>query len=191
VVGGGFRTGPLPREMRGWLGRIAVPALLSLLTVLAACSAGGHSVGRTSPTHPSVAPATTGVASTTTTETVLDPTATLGQPVGIFFAGMGFGQIRPSVVFNGGDPTGYVGDVAWKSWGASTAVGTGMSDWVGPHQAVAQGTQEPVIVVAFHLGVCDGKTMYQAVEWFFPQHGQRFNPNQYENICTGTYVPSS
>jgi hypothetical protein len=33
--------------------------------------------------------------------------------------------------------------------------------------------------------------MYRAVEWFFPSHGQRFNPRRYENICTGTYVPAA
>jgi hypothetical protein len=44
-------------------------------------------------------------------------------------------------------------------------------------------------VVAFDLGTCDGKLMYQAVEWFFPQHGQSFRPGQYENVCTGHYVP--
>ena len=32
--------------------------------------------------------------------------------------------------------------------------------------------------------------MYQAIEWYFPQHGMAFNPRQYENICSGTYVPS-
>jgi len=43
-------------------------------------------------------------------------------------------------------------------------------------------------VVAFDLGTCDGKLMYQAIEWYFPQHGQSFNPNTYQDICTGSYV---
>jgi hypothetical protein len=42
--------------------------------------------------------------------------------------------------------------------------------------------------VAFDLGNCDGKLMYRAVEWYFPQHGEHFNPRQYEDICTGSYV---
>jgi hypothetical protein len=33
--------------------------------------------------------------------------------------------------------------------------------------------------------------MYQAVEWYFPQHGQTFHAGQYEDICTGGYVPAS
>ena len=45
-------------------------------------------------------------------------------------------------------------------------------------------------MVAFHLGTCDGKLMYEAVEWYFPGRAV-FNPAQYENICTGSYVPSS
>jgi photosystem II stability/assembly factor-like uncharacterized protein len=114
---------------------------------------------------------------------------TLGRRTGAFVNGEGFGQVEPTVVFNGGDPTGYVGGITWQSWGGARAVGTGTSDYVGPQQTVAQGTQEPVTVVAFDLGTCDGSLMYQAVEWYFPQHGQTFDPDQYENICTGTDYP--
>ena len=78
----------------------------------------------------------------------------------------------------------------WKSWGGPKAVGTGVSEWVGPGQSVATGTPEPVRVVAFHLGTCRGQFMYQAVEWYFPQHGQAFTPGRYEDVCTGTYVPA-
>ena len=45
-------------------------------------------------------------------------------------------------------------------------------------------------MVAFHLGTCGGQLMYQAVEWYFPQHAQAFTPGRYENICTGSYVPA-
>ena len=47
---------------------------------------------------------------------------------------------------------------------------------------------QSVTIVAFDLGTCGGTLMYQAVEWFFPQHGQAFQANHYENVCTGTYV---
>jgi hypothetical protein len=117
---------------------------------------------------------------------------TLGRLAGDFAqAGKGFGQVQPSEIFNGGDPTGLVTHVVWKSWGGPDAVGTGINDYVGPNQNVSAGTEEPATVVAFNLGTCNGKLMYQAIEWYFPQHGQVFNANQYENICTGTYVPSS
>jgi hypothetical protein len=78
--------------------------------------------------------------------------------------------------------------ITWSSWGSSTAAGTGTSDWVGPNQSVATGTQETVTIVAFDLGTCGGKLMYRAVEWYFPQHGQKFDPSQYEDICHGSYV---
>jgi hypothetical protein len=117
---------------------------------------------------------------------------TLGWPAGDFAqAGKGFGQVKPSEIFNGGDPTGLVTHIVWKSWGGPEAVGTGINDYVGPNQNVSAGTEEPATVVAFNLGTCHGKLMYQAVEWYFPQHGQVFSPGHYENICIGTYVPSS
>jgi hypothetical protein len=117
--------------------------------------------------------------------------ATLGQPAGDFAHGTGFGAVKPSEIFNGGDPTGLVTHVTWSSWGGAQAKATGTAEWVGPNQSVAQGTEQSATVVAFNLGTCDGKLMYQAVEWYFPEHGQAFNPGQYENICTGSYVPGS
>ena len=78
--------------------------------------------------------------------------------------------------------------VAWSSWGDSTATRSGTSDYIGPNQSVATRTQEPVTIVAFDLGTCEGKLMYQAAEWYFPQHGQSLDPTRYEDICTGTYV---
>ena len=113
---------------------------------------------------------------------------TLGQLAGTFFDGEGFGQVRPTTVFNGGDPTGNVTDVAWSSWGGPTAMGSGMNDWVGPNQSVADGTEEPVTIEAFDRETCEGKPMYGAVEWYFPQHGEHFDPRNYEDICTGQYV---
>jgi len=114
---------------------------------------------------------------------------TLGRPAGLFAHGAGFGQVRPPKIFNGGDPTGLVSHITWTSWGGARASGTGMSDYVGPGQSVATGSQERVTVVAFDRGTCHGRPAYRAVEWYFPSHGQRFNPHRYENICTGTYVP--
>jgi hypothetical protein len=113
---------------------------------------------------------------------------TLGRPAGVFAHGAGFGQVRPKKIFNGGDPTGIVSDITWSSWGGSRAMGTGTSDYVGPSQSVATGKEEHATVVAFKLGTCHGQLMYQAVEWYFPQHGQKFNPHRYENICAGGYV---
>jgi hypothetical protein len=115
---------------------------------------------------------------------------TLGRLAGVFApGGQGFGQVKPAKIFNGGDPTGLVTGLTWSSWGGPQATGTGVSDYVGAGQSVATGTQKPVTVVAFKLGTCHGTQMYKAVEWYFPGEGQTFNPHQYENICTGSYVP--
>jgi hypothetical protein len=114
----------------------------------------------------------------------------LGRLAGAFAQGQGFGQVRPTKIFNGGDPTGLVTEVTWSSWGGAQAVGSGMSDYVGAGQSVATGKQKPVTVVAFKLGNCHGTLMYKAVEWYFPKEGQAFNPGQYENVCAGSYVPT-
>jgi hypothetical protein len=113
---------------------------------------------------------------------------TLGQPAGIFArGGQGFGQVQPTVIFNGGDPTGRVTDIRWTSWGASKATGAG-TGWYPGANGVAEGHYEPATVVAFDLGRCGGKLMYRAVEWYFPSNGDHFNPRQYEDICKGDYV---
>lgn len=116
---------------------------------------------------------------------------TLGRPAGVFARGAGFGLVRPARIFNGGDPTGLVTGIAWASWGGASATGTGTSEYVGSGQSVATGREETATVVAFDLGPCDGRLMYRAVEWYFPQHGQAFRVGQYEDICTGSYVPAS
>jgi len=114
---------------------------------------------------------------------------TLGLLTGTFANGSGFGQVEPREVFNGGDPTGLVISITWHNWGRSQAVGTGRSLYVAPGQPVARGTIEPVRIVAFDLGTCNGRYMYAAVEWYFPQHKQVFDPGQFEDVCIGAYYP--
>jgi hypothetical protein len=123
--------------------------------------------------------------------TATTPAPTLGQLAGVFAQGQGFGQVEPAKIFNGGDPTGLVTHITWQSWGSRRAIGSGTAEYVGPNQSVATGKPKPATVVAFHLGTCEGKLMYQAVEWYFPGQGQSFDPTHYENVCTGSYVPSS
>jgi hypothetical protein len=114
---------------------------------------------------------------------------TLGHPAGQFaHFSNGFGEVQPSVVDLGGDPTGLLRHVAWSSWGGPRATGTGISTYVAPGQHTYQGTFQTATVVAFDLGTCAGQFMYQAVEWYFPQHGGSFNPSKYIDICSGTFV---
>jgi hypothetical protein len=61
-----------------------------------------------------------------------------------------------------GDSTGFVGGVTWNSWGSSSATATSAGNYV-----------------------C------QAVERYFPQHGQTIDPTASIDICTGNYEPPS
>ncbi|HTS95726.1 MAG TPA: hypothetical protein VMI33_03825 [Streptosporangiaceae bacterium] len=186
---------------RAALGAVALAGIA--LAAVTGCSSGSPAPaasGSPVATTPATQAATTAPPVTATPVTTPSPTpaasaspapaaaVTLGQLAGDFAQGTGFGQVKPAKIFNGGDPTGLVTHVVWSSWGGARATATGTSDYVGPNQSVAQGTEETATVVAFNLGSCDGKLMYRAVEWYFPQHGQSFNPGVYENICTGTYV---
>ena len=103
----------------------------------------------------------------------------------------GYGQVAPSIIDNGGDPEGVVSNVVWRSWGAAQAIGSGTAEYVAPTQIVADGTQETATVVAFNLGMCDGKYMYQAIAWYFPGEGQTFDANNSTNICTILLAPST
>lgn len=100
----------------------------------------------------------------------------------------GYGQVRPTEVYNGGDPTGMVSAITWNSWGGPKATGTGTAIYVPPGGSVPDGKATPATVVAFNLGQCQGRLMYQAIEWYFPSKGETFNPTAYINICTGDYV---
>jgi hypothetical protein len=64
------------------------------------------------------------------------------------------------------------------------------AEWIGPHQDIAEGNQQPARIVLFQLGSCHGQRAYHAIEWYFPQHGQHFDLHQYINACTGTYYPT-
>jgi hypothetical protein len=115
------------------------------------------------------------------------PAPVLGRKAGDFSHGTGFGAIKPVKIFNGGDPTGLVTKIKWSTWGGARATGTGPAEYIGPNDSVATGHQSQATVIAFHLGRCHGTLMYQAVEWYFPGHGQHFSPSNYENVCTGTF----
>ena len=99
----------------------------------------------------------------------------------------GYGHVEPRTIFNGGDGSGLVNHIEWLTWGGQRAVGLGIGLYAAPGQSNAEGTRESAIVVLFHLGACHGRRAYDAVTWFFPQHGEHFNPRQYINACSGSY----
>ncbi len=116
---------------------------------------------------------------------------TLGL-AGVVQNGMGFGQIRPQTVNNGGDPTSYVSHVKWTSWGGARALGHGRADWVWPGWCVACGSVGlSATVVAFDRTTCQGQTAYAYVEWYFPSRGMTFDPHLAgENLCGARPMPS-
>ena len=100
----------------------------------------------------------------------------------------GYGHVMPRTIFNGGDPTGLVRRVHWDHWGQPRAIGHGIGDWVWPGLSVAGGgTPLHATVVAFDPGSCAGELAYRKIEWYFPIRGEKFNPRQFINICTGRY----
>jgi hypothetical protein len=105
---------------------------------------------------------------------------------------VGYGKVRPSRIFNGGDPTGEVNHIHWMEWGAGRAIGVGEAEYDWPGTAVADnGFTSGARVVAFHLGRCRGHSSYNAIEWFFPKYGQTFQPHTYIDTCSGRYVGQS
>jgi hypothetical protein len=101
----------------------------------------------------------------------------------------GFGTATPAVVSTGGDPTGTVRRIHWTGWGSKRAVGTGISTYVWPGTSVA--SNKPVkgaTIVAFNPGTCHGRKAYNAVEWYFPKYGEKFDAHRYINACNGLYV---
>jgi hypothetical protein len=152
-----------------------------LLTLAIGCG-GSHTVTPARITSPPSA-----VTTSPTTVRAVPPL--LGQPWG---GGAryqkGFGDVRPATIFLGGDETGLVQHVHWRSWGGSRAVGSGIGEWLGRNQFSYEASPAAVTIVAFNLGECRGKRAYTAIAWYFPEHGQHFEPSTHIDICTGEYV---
>ncbi len=102
----------------------------------------------------------------------------------------GYGHARPGTVFNGGDPTGLVKSIEWLTWGGPRAVGVGSAFFVSPDQSTAEGHRAAAVIVAFKLGSCRGRRAYNAVQWYFPEYGEHFEPHRTGyKLCTGREGP--
>ena len=110
---------------------------------------------------------------------------TLGTAYPIPSNQRGWGKVKPTEVYNGGDQTGLVGHIVWTSWGGPRAVGHGAGFYEAPDVDVAGSVLAEATIVAFHLGRCDGRRAYTAVEWYFPNKNQSFTPDTYETTCGG------
>jgi hypothetical protein len=115
-------------------------------------------------------------------------TPTLGRPWGPYQKG--YGEVKPRTIFGGGDPTGLVEHVRWRSWGGR-AIGSGIGYWNWPGLGVSDGTvRARAVVVAYDLGRCRGKPAYRKLQWYFPKYGGVFDRWDAMDICTPAVGPS-
>jgi len=102
----------------------------------------------------------------------------------------GFGTAKPKSFGYGGDPTSFIWDVHWQSWGGSRATATGRADWVWPGWSVASGSVvTAATVVAWDPVSCKGQRVYARVEWYFPSKGQTFSARAGADLCSSTPLP--
>lgn len=100
----------------------------------------------------------------------------------------GYGQSRPKLISNDGDSTTEVLGIHWTSWGGNEAIGTGKAVWVWPGSCVGCNGLTSATVVAFDLGKCHRHRSYNALEWYFPQYEESFEPHQYYDTCSHSDV---
>jgi hypothetical protein len=74
-------------------------------------------------------------------------------------SGEGWGAERPSIIFNGGDPSGLISDVHWSSWGAPVARGSGRNSIFKPHGGYYR-HQVAIQLRAEKIGSCEGRRAY-------------------------------
>jgi hypothetical protein len=77
--------------------------------------------------------------------------------------GAGFGRAEPEVIFNGGDPSGEVSEIHWRSWGGQVAIGYGRNPIFRPQGGYYRKLGR-VELRANVLGKCAGKPAYTRLE---------------------------
>jgi hypothetical protein len=77
--------------------------------------------------------------------------------------GAGFGHPEPEVIFNGGDPSGEVSEIHWRSWGGQIAIGYGRNPIFRPQGGYYRKLGR-VELRANKLGKCAGKAAYTRLE---------------------------
>jgi hypothetical protein len=141
-------------------------------------------------------PTTTTTTPSTTTTSLSTPaaggpllgSAAWGQALGSFAGISGFGEVAPADITLGATlPAPQLDSISWSNWGAAEATGQGQSvDGTNQSGPMSSWPLEPVNVVAFDLGSCNGgPPAYEEVEWYFPGDGQSFDASNATNACTG------
>jgi hypothetical protein len=108
------------------------------------------------------------------------PSPTLGSHLG--GATVGFGKVKPKAVSLGGDPTGDVTKLRWKSWGTPAAVGTGKGFYVPAGKPTADAVIARVTLTASSLGTCEGHKAYKRVAFTYHYKGKSYAGASY-GIC--------
>jgi hypothetical protein len=67
--------------------------------------------------------------------------------------GRGFGTVKPRSFFNGGDPSGSVGDIHWHHWGRASARAHGLNPIFKPGGGYYR-KPAPIELKAFDIGRC-------------------------------------
>jgi hypothetical protein len=83
--------------------------------------------------------------------------------------GAGFGHPEPEVIFNGGDPSGEVSEIHWRSWGGPTAIGYGRNPIFRPQGGFYRKLAR-VELRANKLSKCVGVAAYTRLEIRAPKH---------------------
>jgi hypothetical protein len=69
--------------------------------------------------------------------------------------GEGWGEVEPSIVFNGGVPSGLIDELTWTAWGSAVASGRGVIAIYRPEGGYYS-ERVPIDVRALGLGTCPG-----------------------------------
>lgn len=83
----------------------------------------------------------------------------------------GFGRVRPSEIYLGGDESGLACHIHWDAWGGRFALGIGTAWYVAPRRPVADGHWAPAVVVLYRLGSWHRRPAYTRYRWYFPEGG--------------------
>ncbi|QDZ43089.1 hypothetical protein FQV43_07915 [Corynebacterium sp. sy039] len=95
----------------------------------------------------------------------------------------GYGVARPTYTNNGGSSSGIISDIVWDSWGGEIAEGTGMALAQIPGMALAESPFLAHAVVAYDLGMCDGKRAYRRLATYRPDLGETFTYGLGIDVC--------
>ena len=95
----------------------------------------------------------------------------------------GLGKPQPTSISTGGDGTTVVQHIHWTHWGSAEAMGTGEAVWVWPGTCNGCNGFSRARIVAFHLGTCEGRPSYNAVEWYFPEYDGAFSKTRFLELC--------